>query len=88
MSARVLVNNATGEGSWLAEHGLALWVKVAIADRVLLILFDTGQTAEVLTHNAGILGVEWPTLGAIALSRGHAATGLAPPGTSASTAPP
>jgi len=71
VSVRVLVNNATGEGSWLAEHGLALWVKVASANDVLSILFDTGQTAEVLTHNAGILGLEWQTLGAIILSHGH-----------------
>jgi 7,8-dihydropterin-6-yl-methyl-4-(beta-D-ribofuranosyl)aminobenzene 5'-phosphate synthase len=68
---RVVVNNATVEGPWLAEHGVAFWVDARKGAREAQILFDTGQTARVLMHNAAIVQVPWGTLACVALSHGH-----------------
>ena len=62
VTIQVLVNDATREEPWLAEHGLAFWVDVAAGGRQYRLLFDTGQTAQVLAHNARALkstGPRW-----------------------------
>ena len=68
---QVLVNDATREEPWLAEHGLAFWVDVVAGARRYHLLFDTGQTAQVLAHNARALKVDWPSLDAVVISHGH-----------------
>lgn len=55
-STRVTVlveNTAFGRGVQ-GEHGLAFWIESG-PNRV---LFDTGQTPEVLLHNADCLGID------------------------------
>ena len=71
VTIQVLVNDATREEPWLAEHGLAFWVDVAAGGRQYRLLFDTGQTAQVLAHNARALKVDWPSLDAVVISHGH-----------------
>ena len=59
-------NTALGQGV-RGEHGLAFWVETD-SSRV---LFDTGQTADVLFHNADCLGIDLSTTDAVVLSHGH-----------------
>ena len=68
---RVLVNDATREEPWLAEHGLAFWVEVGTGARPYHLLFDTGQTAQVLAHNTRAVKVDWGALEAVVISHGH-----------------
>jgi 7,8-dihydropterin-6-yl-methyl-4-(beta-D-ribofuranosyl)aminobenzene 5'-phosphate synthase len=68
---RVLVNDATREEPWLAEHGLAFWVDLVAGARQYHLLFDTGQTAQVLAHNARALKIDWTSLDAVVISHGH-----------------
>jgi 7,8-dihydropterin-6-yl-methyl-4-(beta-D-ribofuranosyl)aminobenzene 5'-phosphate synthase len=63
----VLVENtAFGRGT-RGEHGLAFWIEAG-SKRV---LFDTGQTPEVLLHNAEHLGIDLASADAVVLSHGH-----------------
>jgi len=71
ISVQVLVKNATGEGSRVAEHALALWIFVPHGDTSLRILFVAGQTGSTLVHNAGILRLDRTSLDAVALSHGR-----------------
>ncbi|MFI5341524.1 MAG: MBL fold metallo-hydrolase [Candidatus Methylomirabilales bacterium] len=71
MEIEVLVNDATREEPWLAEHGLAFWVEVVGGARPYHLLFDTGQTAQVLAHNARALKIDWTSLEAVVISHGH-----------------
>lgn len=59
-------NTAAGRGT-LAEHGLAFWIDTG-SHRV---LFDTGQTAAVLCHNAQRLGINPASAEAVVISHGH-----------------
>ena len=68
---RVLVNDATVEAPWLAEHGLAFWVHVVAGGIQYQLLFDSGQTAQVLAHNARAMKVDWAALDAVVISHGH-----------------
>ena len=68
---QVLVNDATVEGPWLAEHGVAYWVNVVAGPIRYHLLFDAGQTAQVLAHNARAFKVDWPSLDAVVISHGH-----------------
>lgn len=61
----VLVENTAG-GSLLGEHGLAFWIETPAG----CVLLDTGQ-GQVLTSNAGRLGVDLSCAKAIVLSHGH-----------------
>jgi 7,8-dihydropterin-6-yl-methyl-4-(beta-D-ribofuranosyl)aminobenzene 5'-phosphate synthase len=56
----------SGSGYW-AEHGLSFFID---ADG-LRILFDTGQSGDVLLHNARLAGVSLGGLDYIVLSHGH-----------------
>ncbi|RPI09483.1 MAG: MBL fold metallo-hydrolase [Zetaproteobacteria bacterium] len=67
----VLVNDATRDEPWLAEHGVAFWVETIGGGRPYRFLFDTGRTAQVLAHNACAMNVDWATAEAVVISHGH-----------------
>jgi 7,8-dihydropterin-6-yl-methyl-4-(beta-D-ribofuranosyl)aminobenzene 5'-phosphate synthase len=67
----VLVNDATRDEPWLAEHGVAFWVEVVGGARPYCLLFDTGRTAQVLAHNARAMNVDWTAAEAVVISHGH-----------------
>lgn len=63
-----LVDNTAGVGSECrGEHGAAFLVETQGAK----VLFDTGQSGDVLAHNLGVLGKDLRGLSAIVLSHGH-----------------
>jgi len=62
-----LVENTAAGRDILGEHGLSFWIETD-THRV---LFDTGQTSDVLMHNAERLGIDLATADAIVLSHGH-----------------
>ncbi|MEW6533776.1 MAG: MBL fold metallo-hydrolase [Thermodesulfobacteriota bacterium] len=68
---RVLVNNVVGESPYLAEHGLSMIVESPEMEYSEFILFDTGQSSEVLLRNAQQMGVDWTKLHTIVLSHSH-----------------
>ena len=49
------------------EHGLAFWIETEHG----CLLFDTGQSGVVLSHNLDILGLHLQSLNALALSHAH-----------------
>jgi len=63
----VLVENTCPGGGLVAEHGLALFLKMERG----AVLFDTGATPAVLAANAAALGVDLARVSAIVLSHGH-----------------
>ena len=63
----LLVENTAFGRDLRAEHGLAFWIESG-SHRI---LFDTGQSAEVLFHNADCLGIDLSTVDAVILSHGH-----------------
>jgi 7,8-dihydropterin-6-yl-methyl-4-(beta-D-ribofuranosyl)aminobenzene 5'-phosphate synthase len=71
-TVRVLVNDATVDGPWLAEHGAAFWVDVIAGAQQYRLLFDAGRTPQVLAHNARALKVNWAALDSVVISHGHA----------------
>lgn len=60
-------NNTLDDASIRAEHGVAF----AIETSTRLILFDTGQSGDVLTHNAAQMGLDLRQANALALSHAH-----------------
>lgn len=67
MRLTVLVENtAFGRHVW-GEHGLAFWIEAGPKR----ILFDTGQTPNVLVHNAEFLGIDLASADGVVLSHGH-----------------
>ena len=63
-----VVDNAVQRGSKLwGEHGLAFWIETDHR----CVLFDTGQTGEVLSHNLEVLGLHFQDLNAVTLSHAH-----------------
>lgn len=67
----ILVNNVVKEGPYLGEHGLSMIVECPEFRDGSFILFDTGQSAEVLLKNAEQMGVEWSKVHTIVLSHSH-----------------
>lgn len=63
----LLVENKVKRRGLLAEHGLSYWLEAG-EDKI---LFDTGQTPEVLVHNARQLGIDLAETDTIVLSHGH-----------------
>lgn len=63
----VLVENTAGAPDLRGEHGLAYWIEAG-ASRL---LFDTGQTPEVLRYNADRLNIDLGAAQAVVLSHGH-----------------
>ncbi len=63
-----VVNDIVNQGMGLqSEHGLCVWIETAHGS----ILFDTGQTAAVFSHNLSLLGLSIPDIHALALSHAH-----------------
>lgn len=62
----VVENTASGRGT-LGEHGLSFWIDTGTHR----LLFDTGQTPDVLFHNARRLKIDPATADAVVLSHGH-----------------
>lgn len=62
-----LVENTASGRCTRAEHGLSFWIDTG-KQRV---LFDTGQSSEILFHNAALFGIRFADLDAIVLSHGH-----------------
>jgi len=67
----ILVNNVVKESPYLGEHGLSMILESPEMESGEFILFDTGQSAEVLLKNAEKMGVDWARLRTIVLSHGH-----------------
>jgi 7,8-dihydropterin-6-yl-methyl-4-(beta-D-ribofuranosyl)aminobenzene 5'-phosphate synthase len=55
----------------IGENGVALLVDVEWSDYRYRVLFDTGMTGPVLTHNAAALGVDLDDLDHVVISHGH-----------------
>ena len=49
------------------EHGLAFWIETEYGT----VLFDTGQTTDVLSHNMSLLNLDEKDLDALAISHAH-----------------
>jgi len=63
-----IVDNTVQRSSQLwGEHGLAFWIETGYG----CVLFDTGQSGEVLSHNLEALGLRFQDLNALALSHAH-----------------
>src|SRR5271157_231583 len=60
-------NTVSTSSPYWAEHGLSFYVG---SDGIKL-LFDTGQSGDVLLHNARVAGIDLKGLDAIVLSHGH-----------------
>lgn len=60
-------NSAQRSSQFWAEHGLSFHIETP-GGRA---LFDTGQSGQVLLHNAGQLGIDLNQIGALALSHAH-----------------
>jgi 7,8-dihydropterin-6-yl-methyl-4-(beta-D-ribofuranosyl)aminobenzene 5'-phosphate synthase len=67
ISITMLVENTASGKDVRGEHGQAIWIDTGVHR----ILFDTGQTADVLRHNAECLNTELSSVDAIVLSHGH-----------------
>lgn len=63
-----VVDNAArrSSGFW-GEHGVAFWVETDDGR----VLFDTGQSGDVLRHNAALLGLDLAAADALVLSHAH-----------------
>ena len=63
-----VVDNATKKDTDLqSEHGLAFWIETEHG----IVLFDTGQTVDVLFHNLNELGLSPQDIDMLALSHAH-----------------
>lgn len=63
-----VVDNSAKEGSQLkTEHGLAFWIETDSGT----VLFDTGQTTDVLSHNMAELHLDVKDINALAISHAH-----------------
>jgi 7,8-dihydropterin-6-yl-methyl-4-(beta-D-ribofuranosyl)aminobenzene 5'-phosphate synthase len=68
IQVRCLVENtAKPSSAFWGEHGVAwhIWTREG------QILFDTGQSGDVLLHNAGLFGLDLPQIDALAISHAH-----------------
>jgi 7,8-dihydropterin-6-yl-methyl-4-(beta-D-ribofuranosyl)aminobenzene 5'-phosphate synthase len=60
-------NNTLDAASFRAEHGLAFTIETPTGQ----VLFDTGQSGDVLAHNAAKMGLDLRQVDALALSHAH-----------------
>ncbi len=68
IAIRCLVDNAALHGTSLwGEHGVSYWIE-APAGRV---LFDVGQSGDVLAHNIAQMDIDLNLVDALALSHAH-----------------
>jgi len=61
-----LVNNEAAPG-FMSEHGISFYIE----SKCLRMLYDTGQSGDVLLHNAEAANLDFGWLGLILLSHGH-----------------
>lgn len=66
VSITVIVENTAQGHGLLGEHGLSFWIEIG-SQRI---LFDAGQT-DIVSHNAGLLGIDLSSMDAVVLSHGH-----------------
>jgi len=63
-----VVDNKALKGTHLeTEHGLSFWIETEYGT----VLFDTGQTTDVLSHNMSLLNLNEKDLDALAISHAH-----------------
>lgn len=68
ITLRCIVDNTVLRGSPLwGEHGVAFWIETPDGS----LLFDTGQSGDVLVHNAKMMGIDFRNCDAVALSHAH-----------------
>src|ERR1700754_492412 len=58
-------------GELQAENGFCLLIETVFQSTLSTVLFDTGLTADVVLHNADVLGVDLRRVDAVVLSHGH-----------------
>lgn len=63
----VIDNAAKKDTDLQSEHGLAFWIETEHG----ILLFDTGQTVDVLFHNLNVLGLSPQDIDMLALSHAH-----------------
>ena len=63
----VVDNKALKSTNLKTEHGLAFWIETKSG----IVLFDTGQTADVLAHNMSLLNLSVKDINAVAISHAH-----------------
>jgi 7,8-dihydropterin-6-yl-methyl-4-(beta-D-ribofuranosyl)aminobenzene 5'-phosphate synthase len=64
---RCVVEDTALDAEFRAEHGVSFHIRTPAGQ----ILFDTGQSGEVLLHNTGRLGIDLGQIDALAISHGH-----------------
>ena len=68
ITLRCIVDNTVLRGSALwGEHGVAFWIETPDGN----LLFDTGQSGDVLLHNAALMDINFGRCDALALSHAH-----------------
>jgi 7,8-dihydropterin-6-yl-methyl-4-(beta-D-ribofuranosyl)aminobenzene 5'-phosphate synthase len=68
ITLRCMVDNSVLRGSALwGEHGVAFWIETPDGN----MLFDTGQSGDVLAHNAELMDIDFVSCDALALSHAH-----------------
>jgi 7,8-dihydropterin-6-yl-methyl-4-(beta-D-ribofuranosyl)aminobenzene 5'-phosphate synthase len=68
IAVRCMVDNTVLRGSVLwSEHGIAFWIETPHGN----LLFDTGQSGEVLVHNARLMHVDLRHCDSLVLSHAH-----------------
>jgi 7,8-dihydropterin-6-yl-methyl-4-(beta-D-ribofuranosyl)aminobenzene 5'-phosphate synthase len=68
ITLRCIVDNTVIRGSALwGEHGVAFWIETPDGS----LLFDTGQSGDVLVHNAELMDIDFGRCDALALSHAH-----------------
>jgi 7,8-dihydropterin-6-yl-methyl-4-(beta-D-ribofuranosyl)aminobenzene 5'-phosphate synthase len=68
ITLRCIVDNTVLRGSALwGEHGVAFWIETQDG----YLLFDTGQSGDVLAHNAELMDIDFGSCDALALSHAH-----------------
>jgi 7,8-dihydropterin-6-yl-methyl-4-(beta-D-ribofuranosyl)aminobenzene 5'-phosphate synthase len=63
----VVDNNALKDSHLKTEHGLAFWIETEYGT----VLFDTGQTADVLSNNMSLLNLNAKDVDVVAISHAH-----------------
>jgi 7,8-dihydropterin-6-yl-methyl-4-(beta-D-ribofuranosyl)aminobenzene 5'-phosphate synthase len=68
ITLRCIVDNTVLRRSALwGEHGVAFWIETPDGN----LLFDTGQSGDVLVHNAKLMDIDFERCDALALSHAH-----------------
>ncbi|NLZ44806.1 MAG: MBL fold metallo-hydrolase [Clostridia bacterium] len=67
LRVNVVVDNWVAKRNFRGEHGLAFYIEKDGKS----FLFDTGQSVEILAHNAAALGIDFGRVEGVFLSHGH-----------------